>query len=61
MPGLGHRRFRPSQRVPQYEVIFTEPPPGFDKQGRDLVARLFVALYGSKQGALKRYRRLCTT
>ena len=38
-----------------------ELPPGFDKQGRDLVARLCVAIYGSKQGALKWYRRLSKT
>jgi hypothetical protein len=40
------------------EVIYMELPPGFDKSGRDVVAHLRVALYGSKQGALKWYQRL---
>ena len=35
------------------EVIYMELPPGFNKGGKDLVALLRVALYGSKQGALK--------
>ena len=43
------------------EIIFMELPPGFDKQGRNLVARLCVAIYRSKQGALKWYRRLSKT
>ena len=47
-------------KLDEDEVIFMELPPGFDKQGRDLVARLCVALYGSKQGALKWYCRLCS-
>ena len=38
-----------------------ELPPGFDKQGRNLVARLCIAIYGSKQGALKWYQRLSGT
>ena len=41
------------------EVIYMELPPGFEKSGRDTVTRLQVALYGSKQGALKWYQRLC--
>ena len=36
-----------------------ELPPVFDKGSRDVVARLCVALYGSKQGALKWYKCLC--
>jgi hypothetical protein len=36
-----------------------ELPPGFNKGGHNLVARLRVALYSSKQGALKWYQRLC--
>ena len=40
------------------EIIYMELPPGFDKDGRDLVAKLCVALYRSKQGALKWYQRL---
>ena len=35
------------------KIIFMELPPGFDKQGRDLVAWLCIAIYGSKQGTLK--------
>ena len=35
------------------ELIFMELPPGYDTQGYNLVARLCVALYGSKQGVLK--------
>ena len=42
------------------EIIFMELPPGFDKQGCDLVAQLCVAIYGSKQGT-KWYRRLSKT
>ena len=38
------------------EIIFMELPPGFDKQGHNLVARLCIAIYRSKQGALKWYR-----
>jgi len=35
------------------EVIYMELPPGIDSGGENMVARLRVALYGSKQGALK--------
>ena len=35
-----------------------ELPPSFEKQGWDLVVKLCVALYGSKQGALKWYQWL---
>ena len=38
-----------------------ELPPGFDKQGRNLIACLCVAIYGSKQGALKWYQCLSGT
>ena len=41
------------------EVIYMELPPGSNKGGKDLVALLRVALYGSKQGALKWYQHLC--
>jgi hypothetical protein len=41
------------------EVIYMELPPGFNKDGKDLVALLRVALYGSKQSALKWYQCLC--
>ena len=37
------------------EIIFMELPPGFDKQGCNLVAQLCIAIYRSKQGALKWY------
>ena len=40
------------------EDIYMELPPGFDKQGQDLIAKLCVALYSSKQGALKWYQQL---
>jgi hypothetical protein len=43
-------------KLDEDDIIFMELPPGFDKQGRDLVAKLCVALYGSKHGALKLYR-----
>ena len=43
------------------EVIYMELPPGFDKQGRNIVARLCIAIYGSKQGALKWYQHLYAT
>jgi hypothetical protein len=48
-----------NRKLDDNEVIYMELPPGFDKRGRDLVACLQVALYGSKQGALKWYQRLC--
>ena len=35
-----------------------ELPPSFDKQGQDLVTKLCITLYGSKQGALKWYQWL---
>ena len=35
-----------------------ELPPSFDKQGWDLVAKLCIAFYGSKQGMLKWYQQL---
>jgi hypothetical protein len=41
------------------EEIFMELPPGADLGGKGEVAKLRVALYGSKQGALKWYQRLC--
>jgi hypothetical protein len=43
------------------EVIFMELPPGIEgaEDRKGMVARLRVALYGSKQGALKWYQRLC--
>jgi hypothetical protein len=40
------------------EEIYMELPPGVDLGGKDDVAKLQVALYGSKQGALKWYKRL---
>ena len=42
------------------EVIFMELPPGYNKRGHNLVGHLHVALYGSKQGALKWYQQLCS-
>ena len=39
-------------------VIFMELLPGFNKQDHDLVACLCIALYSSKQGALKWYQHL---
>ena len=45
-------------KLDEDEVIFIELPPGYDKGGRDIVGKLRVALYGSKQGALKWYERL---
>ena len=36
-----------------------ELPPGYNKSGSDVIARLRVALYGSKQGVLKWYQCLC--
>ena len=44
-----------NRKLDDNEIIFMELPPGFDKQGRDLVARLCIAIYRSKQGALKWY------
>jgi len=43
------------------EIIFMELPPGFKKQGSDLVVRLCIAIYGSKQGTLKWYQHLYGT
>ena len=43
-------------KLDEDEVIFMELPPGFNKKGHDLVARLCIAIYASKQGALKWYR-----
>jgi len=43
------------------EVIYMELPPSFEKQDRNLVARLRIAIYGSKQGALKWYQCLYGT
>jgi len=42
------------------EIIYMDLPPGIDKGGENVVARLHIALYGSKQGALKWYERLCS-
>ena len=47
-----------NSKLDDNEVIYMELPPGFDKQGHDIVARLCIAIYGSKQGALKWYQRL---
>lgn len=47
-----------NSKLDEDEDIYMELPPGFDKQGRDLVVKLWVALYGSKQGALKWYQWL---
>jgi len=43
------------------ELIYMELPPGLnvDKKFKHPVAQLHVALYGSKQGALKWYQELC--
>ena len=43
------------------EVIFMELPPGIEgaKDRKGMVARLRIALYGSKQGALEWYQCLC--
>jgi hypothetical protein len=43
------------------EVIYMQIPPGLDHNShfKHPVARLHVALYGSKQGALKWYQELC--
>jgi len=45
------------------EDIYMELPPGYKIDGnyKRLVAKLLVALYGSKQGALKWYLELCRT
>ena len=32
-----------------------ELPPSFDKQGQDLIVKLCVTLYGSKQGGTSSY------
>ena len=50
-----------NRKLDDNKIIFMELPPGFDKQSRDLVARLCVVIHGSKQGALKWYRRLSKT
>jgi len=42
------------------EIIYMELPPGIDKGGENVVVRLRVASYGSKQGALKWYEHLCS-
>ena len=44
-----------NRKLDDNEVIFMELPPGFDTQDHDLVARLCIALYSSKQGTLKWY------
>ena len=43
------------------EIIYMDLPPGLevDKKFKNPVALLHVALYGSKQGALKWYQELC--
>lgn len=41
------------------EEIYMELPPGANLGGKDEVAKLRVALYGSKQGTLKWYKCLC--
>ena len=45
------------------EDIYMDLPPGYKTNGKynRLVAKLLVALYGSKQGALKWYLELCRT
>ena len=48
-------------KLDEDEVIFMKLPPGFNNKGHDLVARLCIAIYGSKQGALKWYHQLCST
>ena len=50
-----------NRKLNNNEIIFMELPPGFDKQGCNLVAQLCVAIYGSKQGTLKWYRQLSKT
>ena len=45
-------------KLDENKDIYMELPPGLDKQGWDLVTKLCVTLYGSKQGALKWYQRL---
>ena len=50
-----------NSKLDDNEVIYMELPPGFDKQGRNLVACLCIAIYGSKQGALKWYQHLSGT
>ena len=50
-----------NSKLDNNEIIFMELPPGFDKQDCDLIARLCVAIYGSKQDALKWYQRLYAT
>ena len=50
-----------NSKLDDNEVIYMELPPGFNKQGRNIVARLCIAIYSSKQGALKWYQRLYTT
>ena len=48
-----------NRKLDNNKVIYMELPPGFEKSGRDTVARLRVTLYGSKQGTLKWYQHLC--
>ena len=43
------------------KIIFMELPPGFNKKGCNLIARLCVTIYSSKQGALKWYQHLYAT
>ena len=45
-----------NRKLDDNKIIFMELPPGFDKQGHDLVAWLCIAIYGSKQGTLKWYQ-----
>ena len=40
------------------EIIYMDLPPSIDKGGENVVARLRIALYRSKQGVLKWYERL---
>jgi len=55
-----HSAFLNSKLDPS-EVIFMQIPPGLDHNShfKHPVACLHVALYGSKQGALKWYQELC--
>ena len=50
-------------KLDQDEDIYMELPPGYktDRKYKRPVAKLLVALYGSKQGALKWYLKLCRT
>ena len=48
----------PNEELDKNKDIYMELLPGFDKQGQDLVTKLHIAIYSSKQYALKWYQQL---